>query len=181
MEEGFCRIIFHKGAIFEGYPNQNNRFGKLTFLRDTNLKIKNIVGIKINEITGVKGMVYEGLFRNYLLKGKGRILLPSGAVIEGNFSDNLLDGEGSYRFSNNNIHIRDSKGLTFLKGYNERSSKYIYIKYLGIYITEDGRRIYGLGRNPCSTLVQNGIITLQNGEELFGELKNGKLTGMGKN
>ena len=184
MEKGFCIIIFHKGAVFEGYPSHNNRFGRFAFLRDANLKFKKIKGSKINEIRGVKGMVYEGYFSNYLLNGRGRILLPSGAIIEGDFDDNLLSGEGSYLLSNNNNN-RDLKDLIFFESYNERSGIYIYyiyilIKYLDIYITEDGRKVYGMGEYS-STLNQKGTITLQNGEELFGDFKYGKLTGWGKN
>ena len=98
----------------------NSGSGKLTFHRDANIKVKVKIngGTKINQIRGVKGMVYEGLFRNYLLNGKGRILLPNGNVIEGNFNDNLLNGKGSYG---------STRMLTFSNGCNNSNSIYIYI------------------------------------------------------
>ena len=64
-------------------------------------------------------MVYEGSFMNFLLNGKGRILLPSGNIIEGNFK---LNGKGSYLFSDGSKHK-----LTFSKGYNECKGIYIYL------------------------------------------------------
>ena len=177
-KEGFCIIIFHKGAVFEGYMNMNSGSGKLAFHRDANLKIKVKIlgGTKINQIRGVKGMVYEGSFRNYLLNGKGRILLPNGNVIEGNFYDNLLNGKGSYG---------SSLMLTFLNGYNNRNSMHIYIYiyvciyiYLELYISEDGKVSKMKVNN--NTVTGKGILLLQNGEKLIGKLKYGKLIGKGK-
>ena len=56
---------------------------------------------------------------------------------------------------------------------------FIYIIYIGLYISEDGRKVSGM-QIYNGTVSGKGRVLFPNGEELIGKLKYGKLNGEGK-
>ena len=159
-----------KQAIYEGEINQNNQrhgLGKITEPDSTKI----------------------GMWRNNKLSGWARDIKKNGQIFEGKFSNNILNGQGVYKYKdvlyvgNFENGIRQGKGVLLTKNF----------QYKGMF---NQGKIDGYGKivfiEPSSEEAEyegffkenkiegEGIMKWRNGNMYQGEMKNGKMNGKGR-
>ena len=134
----------------------------------------------------ISGEIKEGIFKDGLLNGKGKMTLNNGFFIEGDFINDELNGYGKTVNINGEIYegefkngIREGKGKLILSNEDRFEGNFIKGKFEGFgkFIKKDGE-IYE-GEFVEGIPNGKGHKKYKNGNEYNGNFKNGKENGYG--
>lgn len=167
------------------YPMKANTFQQVVYEGEVNQKLQRHGLGKLSEPNSIK----IGMWKNNIFSGWGREIKKSGQIYEGRFVNNMINGKGVYKFQDA-IYIGDfengmfqGKGILLTKN----------IQYNGMFSND---MIHGLGKiiflNLSSeeeeydgefnqkNIEGKGIMKWRNGNMFQGEMKNGKMNGVGR-